>query len=174
MFIKVDSIYDFISFFAIVANIYIFYSLEPILILGSGLCLFFHDFLKEVTVDWYAPIFKRPTGAINCSLFNTGGLVDHKSGFPSGHVTITSFLMNMLFLRNKTSTTTWKSMILYNIPVVLMGYARILKGCHNLIQVVAGYLLGYCVANVLYYFENEVIMFLDKLYSYFFNNKQKE
>ena len=164
MFIKVESIYDFISLFALLANLYILYSLEPTLIVGSGLCLFFHDFIKEATTGWYAPIFKRPDGAINCSLFNTGGLVDHKSGFPSGHVTIVSFLMNIMRLRNNTNS--WSNIILYNIPVVLMGYARIMKGCHNLIQVIAGYLLGYCVAYILYKFEDDINHNLDKLYSY--------
>ena len=160
MFIKLDSMYDFISVFALVANIYILFSLEPTLILGSGLCLFFHDFLKEVTTGWYAPIFKRPNGAMDCSLFNSGGLVDHKSGFPSGHVTSISFLMNMLWLRNKKNN--WTSIFMYNFPIVLMGYARIMKGCHNFIQVVAGYLLGYVVAKLLYTYETEIKNMLQK------------
>jgi len=161
MFIKLDSMYDFISVFALVANIYILFSLEPTLILGSGLCLFFHDFLKEVTTGWYAPIFKRPNGAMNCSLFNSGGLVDHKSGFPSGHVTSISFLMNMLWLRNTKNN--WTSIFMYNFPIVLMGYARIMKGCHNFIQVVAGYLLGYVVAKLLYTYESEIKNMLQKI-----------
>ena len=161
MFINVYSIYDFISFFVVIVYIYIFYSLEPILILGSGLCLFFHDFLKEVTTGWYAPIFKRPDGAMNCSLFNTGCLVEHKSGFPSGHVTIISFFMNILWSRSKTNlgikgANNWMYTILYNLPIVLMGYARIMKGCHNLIQVVAGYLLGYGVASIMYIYEHQI------------------
>jgi len=154
MFIKLDSMYDFISVFALVANIYILFSLEPTLILGSGLCLFFHDFLKEVTTGWYAPIFKRPNGAMDCSLFNMGGLVDHKSGFPSGLVTSISFLMNMLWLRSTKNN--WTSIFVYNFPIILMGYARIMKGCHNFIQVVAGYLLGYVVAKLLYTYEIEI------------------
>ena len=161
MFIKLDSMYDFISIFALVANIYILFSLESTLILGSGLCLFFHDFLKEVTTGWYAPIFKRPDGAMNCSLFNTGGLVDHKSGFPSGHVTSISFLMNMLWLRSTKNN--WTSIFMYNFPIVLMGYARIMKGCHNFIQVVAGYLLGYVVAKLLYTYESEIKNMLQKI-----------
>jgi len=154
MFVKIDSIYDFISVFALLANIYILFSLEPTLILGSGLCLFFHDFIKEVTTGWYAPIFKRPNGAMDCSLFNMGGLVDHKSGFPSGHVTSISFLMNMLWLRSTKNN--WTSIFVYNFPIILMGYARIMKGCHNFIQVVAGYLLGYVVAKLLYTYEIEI------------------
>jgi len=161
MFIKLDSMYDFISIFALVANIYILFSLESTLILGSGLCLFFHDFLKEVTTGWYAPIFKRPDGAMNCSLFNTGGLVDHKSGFPSGHVTSISFLMNMLWLRSTKNN--WTSIFMYNFPIVLMGYARIMKGCHNLIQVIAGYVLGYVVAKLLYTYESEIKNMLQKI-----------
>jgi len=184
MFVKIDSIYDFISLFAVLANVYILYSLEPILILGSGLCLFFHDFLKEVTTGWYAPIFKRPNGAMDCSLFNSGGLVDYKSGFPSGHVTIVSFLMNILWLRNtrfikpdnidNNLINTWSSYIRYNFPIVLMGYARIMKGCHNLIQVVAGYLLGYAVAKLLYYYENDITYNLEKTYYYVFNKNKVE
>lgn len=155
MFIKINSIYDLISIFALLANLYFIYSFDVILIMGLAICLFFHDFTKELTVGWYAPIFKRPDGAINCSLFNSGGLVDHKSGFPSGHVTAISFFMNILRMRNGSSCD-WKSRILYNIPIVLMGYARIMKGCHNFIQVVAGYLLGYGVANVLYMYEDKI------------------
>lgn len=167
MFMKIDSIYDFISVFALVANIYILFSLEPTLILGSGICLFFHDFLKELTTGWYAPIFKRPDGATNCSLFNMGGLVDHKSGFPSGHVTTISFLMNMLWLQNKKNN--WTSMFMYNFPIILMGYARIMKGCHNLIQVIAGYVLGYVVSYNLHLHQEYITTYLEYTYRSFFD-----
>ena len=165
MFVKMNSIYDFISLFAVLVNIYILYTLDPVLIIGSATCLFFHDFIKELTSGWYTPIFKRPNGAMNCSLFNTGGLVDHKSGFPSGHVTSISFLMNILWLRSKKND--WKNIFLYNFPIVLMGYARIMKGCHNLIQVLAGYLLGYIVANILYIHQKTVSNYVDSIYHYF-------
>lgn len=180
MFVKLDTIYDFISIFALLVNIYFIYSFDAILILGLAICLFLHDFMKEVTTGWYAPIFKRPDGANNCSLFNTGGLVDHKSGFPSGHVTVISFFMNVLWLRNKNKETrqtednndyssnnhmSWKSLVLYNLPIVLMGYARIMKGCHNLIQVTVGYLLGLGVANLLYMYETEIIRVVTGFFS---------
>jgi membrane-associated phospholipid phosphatase len=162
MFIKINSIYDFISIFALFVNIYFIYSFDVIFIMGLAICLFFHDFAKELTTGWYAPIFKRPDGAINCSLFNSGGLVDHKSGFPSGHVTVISFFMNILRMRNGSSGD-WKSIIIYNAPIVLMGYARIMKGCHNFIQVVAGYLLGYGVANLLYMYQDNIKLSVDKI-----------
>jgi len=169
MVVKMNSIYDFISLFALFANIYIIYSLDPVLIFGSTTCLFFHDFIKELTFDWYAPIFKRPDGATNCSLFNSGGLVDHKSGFPSGHVTSISFLMNMLLLRNKE--VSWNKIVLYNVPIFIMGYARIMKGCHNVIQVIAGYLLGYGVANLFHHYAKDIKGGLERLYSYFVTKK---
>ena len=155
MFIKIDSIYDFISIFSLLVNIYLIYSFDIILIIGLAICLFFHDFIKEITTGWYPPIFKRPSGAINCSLFNSGGLVEHKSGFPSGHVTVISFYMNILRMRNVVKAD-WKKFILYNSPIVLMGYARIMKGCHNFIQVISGHLLGYGIAKILYIYEDNI------------------
>ena len=50
----------------------------------------------------------------------------------------------------------WKTFILYNSPIVLMGYARIMKGCHNFIQVISGYLLGYGIAKILYIYEDNI------------------
>ena len=52
---------------------------------------------------------------------------------------------------------------MYNFPIVLMGYARIMKGCHNFIQVVAGYLLGYVVAKLLYTYEIEIKIMLQNI-----------
>jgi membrane-associated phospholipid phosphatase len=152
--IKLNSIYDYISIIALIVNIYIVYSSDVVLITGLAVSIFFHDFIKEVTTGWYPPIFKRPDGATNCSLFNSGGLVDHKSGFPSGHVTAISFLMNIWLLRNGNND--WKTYIIYNIPILLMGYTRIMKGCHNFIQVVAGYLLGYGVAKLMFIYEPQI------------------
>jgi len=155
MFIKLNSIYDYISTFAVLVNIFIIYSLDVVLVTGLVISIFFHDFIKELTTGWYAPIFKRPNGATNCSLFNSGGLVDHKSGFPSGHVTAISFLMNIWLFRNGNKND-WKTYLMYNIPIMLMGYARIMKGCHNFIQVVAGYLLGYGVASIVFMYEDKI------------------
>jgi len=67
-----------------------------------------------------------------------------------------------LRLRN-VEKGTWKTFLLYNTPVMLMAYARIMKGCHNFIQVVAGYLLGYGVANILYTYEDSIKSTIDKI-----------
>ena len=154
MFIKIDSIYDLISLISLFANLYLMFSMDIVLIFGCIFCVLLHNIFKEITYGWCPPIFKRPNGAMDCNLFNTGGLVDHKSGFPSGHVTAISFLMYSLLL--KTGYIDFKNIIQYNIPIMIVAYARIMKGCHNLIQVVAGYLLGYSVAYMLHIYKKEV------------------
>jgi len=166
MFIKITSIYDFISLFALVVNIYFFYQFNPILIIGFILCVFLQDFLKELTVGWYTPIFKRPNGATNCNLFNTGGLVEHKSGFPSGHVAVVSFFMEFLLLQNESKNL--YNLLYYNIPTFLVAFARVKKGCHNIIQVIAGYILGYGIANFLYIHEKNINEYLIKEIPYLY------
>ena len=152
--IEINSIYDFISLFCLLINIYFIFSFDIILIIGLILCICIQFMIKYITTDLYPPIFKRPDGAMNCNLFNTGGLVDTQSGFPSGHVTIMSFFMEMLLLKYNTHDLINK--FYFNIPTILVGYARIKKGCHNLIQVIAGYLLGYSIANILHRYEKDV------------------
>jgi membrane-associated phospholipid phosphatase len=124
------------------------------MIIGLIISIVLHLIIKNITTGWYPPIFKRPGGANNCNLFNKGGLVDKKSGFPSGHVTAISFFMETLLLRNNIRDLLNK--LYFNIPTILVGYARIQKGCHNFIQVIVGYLLGYYVANILYNNENKI------------------
>jgi len=158
MMIKVISIYDFISLFTLLINVYFIFNFDIILIIGLIICIISQLILKIITTNWYPLIFKRPDGAINCNLFNTGGLVDNKSGFPSGHVTVISFFMEMLLLRYNNHD--FLNKLYFNIPIILVGYARIKKGCHNLIQVIAGYLLGYFVANLLYENEKNINIFL--------------
>ena len=164
MLIKIDSIYDLISLISLFVNLYLMFSMDIVLIIGCIFCILLHNIFKEITYGWCPPIFKRPNGATDCNLFNTGGLVDHKSGFPSGHVTAISFLMYSLLL--KIGDIDFINIIQYNIPIVLVAYARIMKGCHNLIQVVAGYLLGYSVAYMLHIYKKEVNIKIDEIKTY--------
>lgn len=171
MFIKITSIYDFISLFALMVNIYFFHKFNPILLLGFILCIFFQYVIKFITTGWYPPIFKRPDGAINCNLFNTGGLVEDKSGFPSGHVAVVAFLMEFLLLQNKNKNKGLYNFIYYNIPTFLVAFARVQKGCHNVIQVIAGYILGYGIANVLYTYEKNIKEYLKKEFPFLYTFK---
>jgi len=163
MFIKINSLYDFLSLLALFSYFYLFFSMDIVLVFGGFLCVFIHLIIKEITSGWYPPIFKRPDGARDCGLFNTGGLVDHKSGFPSGHVTAISFLMNSILL-NKNYTL--YNIFLYNVPVLLVAYARVMSGCHNTIQVVAGYILGITIANILQQYKSYIYKYFDKIKNY--------
>jgi len=134
--------------------LYILYTLDYTLLLGEIVCAFIQYSSKEITHGWYPPIFKRPDGATDCDLFNRGGIVDHKSGFCSGHVASISLFMKMMLLRSKKND--WYSTFKYNIPIFLVAYARYMKGCHNLIQIAAGYLLGYGIATILYKYQTNI------------------
>ena len=92
---------------------------------------------------------KRPKDATDCNCINTGGLVENNPGFPSGHVTVTSIFMHYLWF---TSNDT--NYINYLLPIIIMSIARIGKKCHNVYQVLGGYLLGYVIS--LYMFKKNI------------------
>jgi len=163
MFIKINSIYHILSLITVSSFCYLIYNMDVFLICGSLFSAFIHIIIKQITLGWYPPIFKRPNGSTDCGLFNTGGLMDHQSGFPSGHVTVISFIMNSFLL---TKTLKIYNIILYNIPVLLVGYARVMSGCHNIIQVIAGYVLGITTASVLDAYKTPIYNFVDKIKNY--------
>jgi membrane-associated phospholipid phosphatase len=163
MLIKINSRYELLSLISVCYFCYLIYSMDLFLICGSLFSAFIHIVIKEITFGWYPPIFKRPDGATNCGLFNTGGLLDHKSGFPSGHVTVISFIMNSFLL---TKAPNMYNICLYNIPVLLVAYARVMGGCHNIIQVIAGYILGITIAYILDKYKTSIYKFVDKIKKY--------
>jgi membrane-associated phospholipid phosphatase len=140
MSLKFKTIYDVISLMIIVFMIYIVYSRDIFFIVGMFVSLFLHYVIKKLTKDLYPNIFLRPSGACNCNSLNSGGIVDDKPGFPSGHMTTTSFFLNYLFFSQK-----YRSPLIflkYNFFNLFMGYSRFKKKCHNLPQIIAGYILG--------------------------------
>ena len=50
-----------------------------------------------------------------------------------------------------------------------MGYSRYMKKCHNTIQIFAGYVLGYSVANILHEYDDDIKRYVKSKLSYFFN-----
>lgn len=164
MFIKLNSIYDLFSIIVVIANIYFLFNFNITILLGVLLCVFLQDFIKEITTGWYPSIFKRPNGATNCSVFNTGGLVDKKSGFPSGHVANISFIMNFLNQDNNNIFYT----ILYYIPIILVAISRYAKNCHNIIQILSGYLLGYILAIFFYRNNDSIKNYYERIYKEYF------
>ena len=145
---------DYISISVLLFNIYalfelLFGNLE--FILGIFTTLFIEHYIKDFTQDYiYFEILKRPDGAFNCCLFNDGGLVDHKSGFPSGHMSVTSFFSHLYYFKYSNNYN-WKNYFIYNFINLFMAYARYSKKCHNFFQIFGGYLLGYFISLNFYH-----------------------
>ena len=145
--IQIKSIWDFISAFVLICAYYGIYKAfdgDFEIMISYYLTLAIEKNTKRMTSSLYPSIFKRPDKALDCSLLNTGGPVGDRGGFPSGHMAITSYFMNYLYLKNKDFTL--KTQLYYHIPVFLMASARYMKNCHNIPQIIAGYLLGTGVA----------------------------
>ena len=157
--IKINSIYDLISLSILFFNFYSIGTFQFELIIVNTIALIAHKIIKKITIGIYPSIFKRPDGAINCDVFNCGGIASHKSGFPSGHMTSISFFMNSLLIKSNKELTI-NNIFLYNIPCILMGIARYEKKCHNVIQILFGYLFGLLFSYLLnkYYYKRELII----------------
>lgn len=105
----------------------------------------------------FHPVMLRPAGAKNCNLFNSGGSYDGQLAMPSGHMMLTTCLsISLLFLYAGTNNlktiavtnpVAFSSVIVY---IFLMGGSRIMRGCHNIPQVIIGFLIGFGLAYSLY------------------------
>lgn len=145
--VQINSLWDFISAMVLVCAYYGIYKAftgDFEIIISYFLTLMVERNTKRMTSQLYPFIFKRPDNACDCSLLNTGGPVGNRGGFPSGHMAITSYFMNYLYFNNEDFSN--KSTMIYLIPSILMGSARYMKECHNIYQILAGYLLGFLVA----------------------------
>jgi len=141
------TIYDIVSLSIIPIMLYPFFiDRDTYLQVGAIVAILLHFLIKMVTGSICPNICKRPDGARDCGLLNNGGLVDTQSGFPSGHVTSISYLFTYLLLKKKHYDTF--DILLYILPSFAMGISRYMRGCHTIIQIVAGYLLGVTVANI--------------------------
>ena len=94
---------------------------------------------------------QRPHGAKGCDFFSLGPDVSGKPGFPSGHLTITSYIcvINILHILYKSNASFVKKISLVTLNILLiisMGWARHYKKCHNLIQILGGTILGTLIA----------------------------
>ena len=162
---------DAISFIlSLIVLSYCLYTLDLVSIFGCILAVVVPMFIKSLTKNTPFPeIFKRPDGAKDCNLFNTGGPCDRDSGFPSGHVTLISYfcfyiyyqynkeLMNYLYGRVEgesdvstavfTTKERWTLYLICFIPIIMMGYARYMKRCHNTIQVLFGAITGFLISK---------------------------
>lgn len=161
-YFQINSFYDAISISAIAFNLFalfmVFFNDWDFLI-GLILVLVGQYVIKELTIPLNISILKRPLGACNCSLYNLGGIVDGKPGFPSGHMSGSSFMTNLIYFKFCKQKNLW-TYILYNFWNIFMGIARYQKKCHNLIQIIGGYIFGLIVAYLFY--EKKTLFSLSK------------
>ena len=121
-----SNFWDIVSF----GFIFIIYRLMVLdSIFRVGIMILIERSLKYMTRN--IEICKRPDGAVNVNLMNLGGTQSGQPGFPSGHVTVTTFYA-LKYINYP-----------YNyILIGLMGFSRYFKCAHNLFQICSGFLLG--------------------------------
>jgi membrane-associated phospholipid phosphatase len=102
---------------------------------------------------WFYSYTRRPLGAKDCDYCSSNGGKEGDPGFPSGHMTSTSYIVmyNILYLLDNNVTLSGLLILLNLAFLLIMGWARIIKKCHNLVQVIGGTLLGSIIG---YYFYN--------------------
>tara|TARA_B110000285_G_scaffold204459_1_gene241431 strand:- start:431 stop:919 length:489 start_codon:yes stop_codon:yes gene_type:complete len=100
---------------------------------------------------WFYKYSMRPEGACDCDYLSRGGQVSENTpGLPSGHMSTTSYFVvyNILYILKNNYN---KFLIVPNIILLIaMGWARITKLCHNLIQVISGTCLGSLIAYIFF------------------------
>jgi len=98
------------------------------------------EFIKTVVAkNTCKRLFYRPEGCRQCSLLNLPS-DPNAPAFPSGHVAMTTFLVfSLLTITKHTGLTYVMFGVLY---ILLMGFSRYHKKCHNLIQIICGLLYG--------------------------------
>jgi membrane-associated phospholipid phosphatase len=151
-YIKIDSIWDALSLTVLLPNYLVIYEIiagNIELFAGILITLTLEKFGKKITGSWEPSIFKRPDNARDCSLFNDGGFVGNNPGFPSGHVAMASFFSYIAVF--KYYEINYKNMLIASLYPLLMSITRYYKGCHNIYQVLAGWILGLLVANIIRY-----------------------
>lgn len=106
-------------------------------------------------------IWYRPKGAKGCDYLSIKGFApDFTPGFPSGHMSTTSyFTFYNMYLLNKY----WKPSLSRNIVILCnflfltsMGWARMYKKCHTFTQVIGGSIFGGIIATIFYKLDSYV------------------
>lgn len=85
------------------------------------------------------PIFYRPAGARFCSTWND--VCDPKApAFPSGHMSVVTFLLaTLVLIMLPRNLLAWSFALVY---IILMATSRYMKECHNMPQIVGGIAYG--------------------------------
>tara|TARA_B100000123_G_C25592652_1_gene367780 strand:- start:125 stop:649 length:525 start_codon:yes stop_codon:yes gene_type:complete len=162
--------FDFISLLPVVIYFSLLYNflIDPVKNLVD-IFLFIYilmsDYLVKIIKNLNYPpklykITRRPEGAYNTDYLSRNGNVPKNTpGFPSGHVTsVTIFSLCMILMKWKFELP-WKDFLLNNkrfcfvqfFLIVITGVARYVKKCHNLFQILGGFIFG-IIMSVIFYF----------------------
>ena len=99
---------------------------------------------------------KRPEGARDCNMFNSGGDTSNDSGMVSSHTFLISTLMFYFvfkFTNNFKNSMNYKQYILVGLFLlwtVVVALARVRLGCHKQHQTITGFVLGIIWGYLLY------------------------
>ena len=108
-------------------------------------------FLKRMVCRLFPHLecIKRPRGACDCDIFISDGDQSERPGFPSGHSSMVGMYAGiMIFLSihnlshysdNSVSVYQFLLAIFMSLTLIILnGYARVEKRCHNWLQVAGG------------------------------------
>lgn len=99
---------------------------------------------------------KRPEGARDCNMFNSGGDASNDSGLVSSHTFLISTLMFYFvykFTNNFKNSMNYKQYILVGLLLLwtfIVALARVRLGCHQKHQTITGFVLGAVWGYLLY------------------------
>lgn len=152
-------IFDYISVLPIFFFISLFYSYfvfnkknDLILFLWLFFAALFTEVIKIIPtpkrLNW---LVKRPAGASNIDLLSREGPT-FSNGFPSGHMTVTTLYCSYIIMRNLHNKTKYQNriVIIHVGLVILMAMSRYFKRVHNIYQIIAGVILGYLFALIVF------------------------
>lgn len=117
------------------------------LFMGVGMvfCEISTKLVKKISHPW-GPLFLRPKGARNCNILCNDGDRSGMPGFVSGHCSSIAFFFTYLWLMTKTNKN--QVLVLGVVCTLLTCYARHVKKCHNLFQIISGLIFGSSFAYI--------------------------
>lgn len=115
----------------------------------------FVEGIKKLTPKNAFSWMMRPENACNCNLFNMGGAVGFKPGFPSGHTATATFLWVVLNKYFAKKYPQYQKEIYYGLLIMVIStmFARYMKSCHNIQQIIGGFLIGFIAGTLFNQFE---------------------
>ena len=157
------SILPLLFFIYVIINIIIFRGYSILYLIGFIFTGYSAEILKKIPYEGllnlqkYSDLCYRPKGAHDCDFLSMNGLEKkNMRAMPSGHMSITAYFVSINILILLKYNMPLKMIgILGNLTLlILMGWARTYKLCHNKYQVlfgsIYGSLVGYIFYNVLY------------------------